>query len=147
VDNNGASDIQVIARVDERGKEILTPDALAFVMELQRRFGGRREELLRRRRVRREEISRARRMDFLPETREVRTSDWNVASAPSDLVDRRVEITGPPEPKMAINALNSGARVWLADLEDANTPHWKNVVSSQLVLAGAAGTWRSGMSL
>ena len=135
--DNGASDIRVVGRVDERGDEILTPDALAFVLELQRRFGGRRDELLRRRRVRRQESSQARGMDFLPETREVRTSEWAVAPAPSDLVDRRVEITGPPEPKMAINALNSGARVWLADLEDANTPHWRNVISSQLVLADA----------
>ena len=113
-----ASDIQVVGRVDERGDEILTPDALAFVEELQRRFGGRRDELLRRRRVRREEMSRAATADFLPETRDVRTSEWTVAPAPADLVDRRVEITGPPEPKMAINALNSGARglVW---------PTWK----------------------
>jgi malate synthase len=132
--DNSASDIQVVDRVDGRGDEILTPDALAFVAELQRRFGGRRDELLRRRRVRREEMSRAATADFLPETREVRTSEWTVAPAPADLVDRRVEITGPPEPKMAINALNSGARVWLADLEDANTPHWTNVISSQVVL-------------
>jgi malate synthase len=132
-----ASDIQVVGRIDERGAEILTPEALAFVKDLQRRFGDRRDELLRRRRVRREEIFRRGVMDFLPETQEVRTSEWAVAPAPSDLVDRRVEITGPPEPKMAINALNSGARVWLADLEDANTPHWKNVMSSQLALADA----------
>ncbi|HEX5575196.1 MAG TPA: hypothetical protein VFX42_04930, partial [Gemmatimonadales bacterium] len=82
-------------------------------------------------------MSRAATADFLPETRKVRTSEWTVAPAPADLVDRRVEITGPPEPKMAINALNSGARVWLADLEDANTPHWRNVVSSQVSLADA----------
>src|SRR5215204_853313 len=132
-----ASDIQVVGRVDERGEEILTPDSLAFVEELQRRFGGRRDELIRRRRVRREEMSRAATADFLPETRKVRTSAWTVVPAPADLVDRRVEITGPPEPKMAINALNSGSRVWLADLEDANTPHWTNVISSQVALADA----------
>src|SRR4249920_1289438 len=135
--DDSASGIQVVGRIDERGEEILTPDALAFVEELQRRFGGRRDELLRRRRVRREEMSRAATADFLPETREVRTSEWTVAPAPSDLVDRRVEITGPPEPKMAINALNSGAKVWLADLEDANTPHWRNVVGGQVVLQDA----------
>jgi malate synthase len=94
-----ASDIQVVGRVDERGEEILTPDALAFVEELQRRFGGRRDELLRRRRVRREEMSRAATADFLPETRKVRTSAWTVAPAPADLVDRRVEITDPPNRK------------------------------------------------
>jgi malate synthase len=135
--DNRVSDIQVVGRVDERGEEILTPDALAFVAELQRRFGGRRDELLRRRRARREQMARAATADFLPETQEARKSEWTVAPAPADLVDRRVEITGPPEPKMAINALNSGARVWLADLEDANTPHWKNVISSQLALGDA----------
>jgi malate synthase len=98
--DNRLTDIQVVGRVDERGEEILTPDALAFVEELQRRFGRRRDELLRRRRGRREEMSRAATADFLPETREVRTSEWTVASAPADLVDRRVEITGPPSRKL-----------------------------------------------
>ena len=88
-------------------------------------------------RARREEASRTGRLDFLAETREVRESDWRVAEAPADLRDRRVEITGPTERKMAINALNSGARVWLADLEDANTPHWHNVVAGQVNLADA----------
>ena len=91
---------------------------------LQRKFGARRDELLARRRERRDEIARTHRLDFLAETQEVREGSWQVAAAPPDLVDRRVEITGPTEPKMAINALNSGAKVWLADLEDANTPHW-----------------------
>jgi malate synthase len=123
-----ASDIQVVGRADERSEEILTPDALAFVEELQRRLGGRRDELLRPRRVRREEISWAATADFLPETREVRTSEWTVAPAPADLVDRRVEITGPPEPKMAINALDQGRASGWPTWEDANTPHWTNVV-------------------
>ena len=95
--------------------------------DLQREFGARRDELLGRRRERRAEIARTDRLDFLPETEDVREGAWQVAPAPADLVDRRVEITGPTEPKMAINALNSGAKVWLADLEDANTPHWANV--------------------
>jgi malate synthase len=94
-----ASDIQAVGRSDERGEEILTPDALSFVEELQRRFGGPRDELLRSRRVRREEMSRAATAAFLPETREVRTSEWTVAPAPADLVDRRVEITGRPSRK------------------------------------------------
>jgi malate synthase len=94
--DNRVSEIQVAGRVDERGEEILTPDALAFVEELQRRFGGRRDELLRRRRARREEISRAATADFLRDAREVRASEWTVAPAPADLVDRRGEITGPP---------------------------------------------------
>ena len=107
-----------------REEDVLTPAALEFVAGLQREFGARRDELLARRRERRDEIARTHRLDFLPETQEVREGSWQVAAPPPDLVDRRVEITGPTEPKMAINALNSGAKVWLADLEDANTPHW-----------------------
>lgn len=121
----------------ERSEVVLTPDALAFLAELQRRFGDRRDELLRARRARREEVSRTGRLDFLEETREVREGDWQVAPAPEDFRDRRVEITGPTERKMAINALNSGAKVWLADLEDANTPHWENVVGGQVNLYDA----------
>ena len=121
----------------ERGGEILTPDALAFVADLQTRFGDRRDELLAARRTRRVEVGRTGRLDFLPETAEVRAAEWQVAPAPRDLLDRRVEITGPTERKMAINALNSGARVWLADFEDANTPHWVNVVGGQVNLYDA----------
>ena len=100
----------------ERSSEILSPDALAFLAELQTRFGDRRDELLAARRSRRAEVSRTGRLEFLDETREVREGDWTVAPAPADFADRRVEITGPTERKMAINALNSGAKVWLADL-------------------------------
>ncbi|MFC4856433.1 malate synthase A [Actinophytocola glycyrrhizae] len=130
-------DIQVLGGAVERSEEILTPEALEFLAGLHERFAGRRDELLAARAARREEASRTGRLDFLAETREVRESDWRVAGAPEDLVDRRVEITGPTERKMAINALNSGARVWLADLEDANTPHWHNVVGGQVNLADA----------
>lgn len=121
----------------ERSTEILTPAALAFLGELQARFGARRDELLEARRSRRAEVSRTGRLDFLDETREVREGDWTVAPAPADFADRRVEITGPTERKMAINALNSGAKVWLADLEDANTPHWDNVIGGQVSLYDA----------
>jgi malate synthase len=121
----------------DRGDEVLTGDALAFLAELQRRFGPRRDELLVARERRRDEVARTGRLDFLDETREVREARWSVAPAPPDLRDRRVEITGPTDRKMAINALNSGARVWLADLEDANTPHWRNVVGGQVVLRDA----------
>ncbi len=114
-----------------------TPEAIAFVEDLHRRFGARRSELVGQRSQRRDEIARTGRLDFLAETADVRQGDWSVAAAPADLVDRRVEITGPVERKMAINALNSGARVWLADLEDANTPHWDNVVGGQLCLQDA----------
>ncbi|MPZ80515.1 MAG: malate synthase A [Actinophytocola sp.] len=131
------SDIQVLGGAVERSDEILTPAALAFVADLHARFADRRDELLAARAGRREEASRTGKLDFLAETREVRESDWRVATAPADLEDRRVEITGPTERKMAINALNSGAKVWLADLEDANTPHWTNVVSGQVNLFDA----------
>jgi malate synthase len=115
-------------------EHILTQDALAFVAMLHRSFGTLRAELLARRRERRDSVARGGRLGFLPETAAIRDGDWRVAPAPADLTDRRVEITGPTEAKMTINALNSGARVWLADLEDANTPHWRNVVGGQLNL-------------
>jgi malate synthase len=114
--------------------DILSVEARSFIDDLQRRFRPRRDELLARRAERRQEIARTGRLDFLPETREVRESAWEVPAPPPGLVDRRVEITGPTERKMAINALNSGAKVWLADLEDANTPHWTNVVDGQINL-------------
>jgi malate synthase len=129
-----AQGVQVLGGAVERGEEILTKEALEFVAGLQRSFGTRRDELLTRRRQRRDEAARTGRLDFLEETREIREGDWRVAEAPADILDRRVEITGPTERKMAINALNSGAKVWLADLEDANTPHWSNVVSGQVNL-------------
>lgn len=126
--------VQVLGGSVERGDEVLTKEALAFVAALQRSFGARRDELLSRRTQRREEASRNGRLDFLDETREIREADWQVAEPPADIANRRVEITGPTDRKMAVNALNSGAKVWLADLEDANTPHWSNVVSGQVNL-------------
>ena len=116
---------------------VLTPDALAFVADLQRRFGPVRLDLLRRRVERQAEIDAGVRPDFLVATRDVREDDWTVAPAPADLDDRRVEITGPAEPKMMINALNSGARVFMADLEDSLSPTWANVVGGQAALADA----------
>lgn len=121
------------------GGEILTDDALAFVEELHRRFDARRRELLAARRARRERIAAGEPLGFLAETADVRAGDWRVPPPPPALADRRVEITGPASPaKMAINALNSGARVWLADLEDASSPTWANVVGSVLNLRDAA---------
>jgi malate synthase len=130
-------DVQVLGGPVERSEEILTPAALEFVADLHARFAARRDELLAARTERRAEAARTGRLDFLADTREVRESDWRVAGAPVDLRDRRVEITGPTERKMAINALNSGAKIWLADLEDANTPHWTNVVAGQVNLYDA----------
>jgi malate synthase len=115
----------------ENHEQILTPDALEFVAKLHRAHAARRDELLAKRKQRGP-------LDFLPETADVRAGDWKVAEAPEPLRDRRVEITGPTERKMAINALNSGAKVWLADLEDANTPHWDNVIQGQVNLYDAA---------
>ncbi|MGC4879739.1 malate synthase A [Micromonospora sp. DT43] len=119
----------------ERG--ILSPEARDFVTDLQRRFGARRAELLAGRSRRRADIDRTGRLDFLPETKDIRASEWKVPPPPPGLTDRRVEITGPTDRKMAINALNSGAKVWLADLEDANTPHWANVLTGQVTLYDA----------
>ena len=117
--------------------EILSAEARAFVEDLQRRFGPRRDELIARRADRRAEIAQTGRLDFPVDTAEIRRDEWRVPPPPAGLADRRVEITGPTERKMAINALNSGAKVWLADLEDANTPHWSNVISGQVNLHDA----------
>ncbi|MGQ1798559.1 malate synthase A [Kocuria oceani] len=123
----------------ERAGEILTEDALRFVAELHRRFAPRRAELLGAREQNRRRAASAGTIDFLPETREIRESEWTVAPAPAALQDRRVEMTGPASPaKMAINALNSGAKVWLADLEDASSPTWYNQVDGILNLRDAA---------
>ncbi|MEV4558720.1 malate synthase A [Kitasatospora sp. NPDC049285] len=120
-----------------RSEEVLTPEAVAFVVGLHRAFEGRRRELLALRRERRAEIARTGTLDFRPETAAIRSADWQVAPAPRALNDRRVEITGPTDRKMVINALNSGARVWLADFEDATAPTWENVVSGQINLIDA----------
>jgi malate synthase len=130
-------DIRVTGRPVDGGEEILTPEALELVAALQHEFGARRNELVAARRTRREEVARTGKLDFLPETADVRAGDWRVAPAPEDLTDRRVEITGPTDRKMTVNALNSGARVWLADMEDASTPHWTNVVGGQVNLRAA----------
>ncbi|AXE81069.1 malate synthase A [Streptomyces atratus] len=121
-----------------RQDEVLGHAALAFVAELHRQFTPRRDELLARRGERRAEIARTSTLDFLPETAAIRADDsWKVAPAPAALNDRRVEITGPTDRKMTINALNSGAKVWLADFEDASAPTWENVILGQLNLIDA----------
>ncbi|AQA09334.1 malate synthase [Streptomyces malaysiensis] len=130
-------DIEVTGAHVEGAEPILTPQALDFVAGLQRRFGARREELLVARSARREEISRTGRLDFLPETAEIRAAEWKVAETPAALLDRRVEITGPTDRKMTVNALNSGAQVWLADFEDATAPTWSNLVQGQANLIDA----------
>ena len=127
-----AEGIELTAEVPDEFAEILTPEAVAFVAKLSREFGGRVDELLAARAERQERISAGEMPDFLPETREVREGDWKISPIPDDLQDRRVELTGPPDRKMTINALNSGASCWMADFEDANCPTWHNMLESQL---------------
>jgi malate synthase len=124
--------------MNERYDEILTERALGLIETLHREYGARRLELLERRQQRMADIAGGASLGFLPETKDVRDDpDWRVAPAAPGLVDRRVEITGPTDRKMTINALNSGAKVWLADQEDANTPLWENVIGGQLNLLDA----------
>ena len=140
----GASDRQLPAGMDVVGgpvagsDRVLTPEALAFIGHLQRRWGEGRVHLLERRRRRQAEIDAGARLALLPETTAVRLDpDWRVADPPADLLDRRVEITGPAEPKMIINALNSGARGFMADFEDSLSPTWANVIGGQAALIDA----------
>ncbi|CAN7367894.1 malate synthase A [Pseudarthrobacter oxydans] len=121
-----------------RQDEVLTPDALAFIARLHRTTAARRQELLQARRTRRAEIAAGQDPRFLRETEEIRNDpSWRVAPPAPGLEDRRVEITGPVDKKMTINALNSGAKVWLADMEDSSTPTWRNVIKGQLNLTDA----------
>src|SRR5580692_10791748 len=122
------------APIPSGGQEILTPQALLLVTELHHKFNGRRKELLARRVQRQAEIDASALPDFLPETDSIRKGDWTVAPIPKDLLDRRVEITGPVERKMVINALNSGAQVFMADFEDSNSPTWQNNILGQINL-------------
>jgi malate synthase len=120
-----------------RYEEVLTADACTFVAELCTRFESRRQELLARRVVRQQEIDSGKLPDFLPETAHIRGGSWRVPPPPFDLIDRRTEITGPVDRKMAINALNSGAQCWMADFEDANSPTWENVIDGQINMRDA----------
>jgi len=126
--------VKVTGASGDRFDEILSTEALEFVAELHRRFDPRRKALLALRLERQAALQAGSTLDFLPETKDIRTAEWAVARPAPGLVDRRVEITGPTDRKMAINALNSGAKVWLADFEDANAPFWSNLVDGQLNL-------------
>ncbi|MCP1311011.1 malate synthase A [Paenibacillus tyrfis] len=118
--------------------EILTPDALEFIAELEKKFGHRRLSLLKQREERQERIDAGELPDFLKETADVRSGDWRIAPIPPDLTDRRVEITGPAgDRKMVINALNSGAKLYMADFEDANSPQWSNCIEGQINMRDA----------
>jgi len=130
-------ELQITAPVSPAYAEILTPEAQRFVASLAAQFDARRKELLARRQVRQAEIDAGHYPDFLTETAEIRTSEWTVAPIPADLMDRRVEITGPVDRKMVINALNCGANVFMADFEDANSPTWTNNLDGQINLRDA----------
>jgi malate synthase len=132
-----AAGVQLLGAVTPAFAEILTPDALAFVARLQRAFGGRREECLQRRQDRQAALDQGGTLDFLPDTKSIRDGDWRCAPIPTDIQDRRVEITGPTDRKMVINALNSGAKIFMADFEDANAPNWNNMVEGQVNLRDA----------
>ncbi|MBA3609779.1 MAG: malate synthase A, partial [Chthoniobacterales bacterium] len=129
--------VRVVGQITPAFAEILTPDALEFVAKLQRRLGGRRRDCLERRMERQTALDAGGTLDFLPETKKVRESDWTCAAIPPDLRDRRVEITGPTDRKMVINALNCGAKMFMADFEDANSPTWENMVDGQINLRDA----------
>jgi malate synthase len=131
------SGVELRAPAEGRSAEILTPEALAFVAALHRRFDGARRELLERRAERHARIDAGELPDFPRETRAVREGDWRIAPVPPDLEDRRVEITGPVDRKMVINALNSGARCFMADFEDATSPTWQNLIDGQANLVDA----------
>jgi malate synthase len=128
------SAIEVLGPLEGRAQEILTPDALDFLAGLHRRFDGRRRELLAARVERQKRFDAGELPDFLESTKGVRQGDWRVSPIPADLQDRRVEITGPVDRKMIINALNSGAKVFMADFEDATSPTWANLIEGQVNL-------------
>ena len=133
--------VEILGGMRAGWERVLTPDALAFVARLQREFGARRLQLLEDRKRVLADLQSGKPLDFLPETRQIRESEWTVARIPPDLQDRRVEITGPVDRKMIINALNSGASCFMADFEDATTPTWANLIDGQLNLIDAvAGT-------
>ncbi|MDR7078383.1 malate synthase [Neobacillus niacini] len=129
--------IEVVGALKAQYDGILTNGALKFIEDLEKRFGARRMQLLQYREKRQKEINNGQLPDFLPETKHIRNGDWTIAPLPKDLQDRRVEITGPTDRKMVINALNSGAKVFMADCEDATSPTWENIVEGQINLRDA----------
>jgi malate synthase len=129
--------VEVRGEIKPQYRDILTPQALAFTAKIARKFEARRRELIALRAERQAEFDAGKLPDFLPATRHIRNGDWTVAPMPRDIQDRRVEITGPTDRKMVINALNSGSNVFMADFEDSNTPTWENVIEGQINLRDA----------
>jgi malate synthase len=131
------SGVEFLAPLNERDGQILTPEAVTFIVDLQRTFNARRKALLEARHARQKRLDAGEKPDFLKETKQIRDAEWTVAPLPQDILDRRVEITGPVDRKMIINALNSGAKVFMADFEDSNTPTWSNLIDGQINLRDA----------
>ncbi|MGE5213255.1 MAG: malate synthase A [Nitrospirota bacterium] len=135
--DNWPDGIEIRGRFASGFEEILTTDAVAFIAKMEREFRRRRVDCLRRRHERQGRLDAGESLDFLSETKHIREGDWTCAAIPEDLLDRRVEITGPTDRKMVINALNSGAKMFMADFEDANSPTWHNMVEGQINLRDA----------
>ena len=129
--------VEILAPITESHAGILSPEAIDFIVDLQRTFNARRKELLNAREERQKRLDAGERPNFLEETRSIRESEWTVAPMPADIIDRRVEITGPVDRKMIINALNSGARIFMADFEDSSTPTWNNLLDGHINLRDA----------
>lgn len=132
-----AKKIEVMGCETEASKEILTPEALEFLASIHHLFDKRRNELLATRQERQKQLDNGAKLDFLSETKEIRDGDWTIASLPQDLQNRRVEITGPVNRKMVINALNSGAKTFMACFEDATSPTWENMIEGQVNMRDA----------
>ncbi|MCZ8217430.1 MAG: malate synthase A, partial [Cyclobacteriaceae bacterium] len=131
------TELQITGAVLPQEERVLTQGALEFILKLHNEFAQRRFLLLEARRKRQQQLDQGKLPDFLPETAYIRGGDWRVASIPASLQDRRVEITGPVDRKMIINALNSGAKVFMADFEDATSPTWRNIMEGQYNLMDA----------
>ncbi|MEO4053695.1 malate synthase A [Solibacillus sp. CAU 1738] len=129
--------LKIVGEQNAQTQEILTPEALEFILSLHEKFDARRKELLEKRQERQKGLDAGEKLDFLPETKHIREGDWTIAPLPADLQDRRVEITGPVDRKMVINALNSGARMFMACFEDASSPTWENMISGQINMRDA----------
>ena len=129
--------VNIIGTVSDSFAEILTDEALQFVVRLHRNFNPTRLELLENRQTRQAELDAGNRPNFLADTEAIRSRNWKITPVPADLQDRRVEITGPVDRKMIINALNSGVKVFMADFEDSNSPTWDNIINGQINLRDA----------
>ncbi|TMH44014.1 MAG: malate synthase A, partial [Betaproteobacteria bacterium] len=129
--------VEIRAPALSEAARVLTPEALSFVAKLHRAFESRRQDLLALRAARQREFDAGKFPDFIPETAPLRAREWTIARQPNDLLDRRVEITGPTDRKMVINALNSGASTFMADFEDANCPTWADMIEGQVNLHDA----------